>query len=157
LFIWVPSASPVGGKKLVLKWLGSNYVLVAWPFLFWIFKLSLGAPEGFAAGYNDFIFNTGNGFVLKWLAEMWDGIAYGFLWPLVAPLNILDRRIFAAIFLVTLLALFLLVKYLVGRTGESSRDNEKDNKKILPSISWLFNLRFRFLTLSATRMFWFSR
>lgn len=94
--------------SVALRWAQNDIFFILLPIIFWVTKIFLGSPYGVEAGYNHFVFFD-RGFFPLFIQNVWSGIAYGFFWPLVAPVAILERKIFAALF-------FLLVIILYGAT-----------------------------------------
>lgn len=119
-------------------WLRSNFIFVALPLLFWAFKLSLGAPYGPALYYNEnnFIFQH-PGFLSNFADGLWRSVTFGF-WAVINPVSILDRRIFAVIFVCSAVAIFLIgKKFLTG--GEEKGSADSGGRSIVePSPRWFF-------------------
>ena len=88
------------------QWLSKNAFFFALPILFWALKVALGKPE---VPYNAFVFLQDN-FLSGFVKNFWNGIAYGFFWPLVAPIAILQRKIFAGLFAIMLVIIHTLTK-----------------------------------------------
>lgn len=87
------------------------------PLIFGLLKITIGQPTGSYEGYNQFSFPAS-------INDIWFWLAYGFFWPLIAPLTILHRKIFAGLFLI-----ILAITYLVTKKTFSSPETEKDNPK----------------------------
>lgn len=106
-------------------WFKKHVVFVFLPLLFWGVKLMFWQPYGVESHYNEFVFHKNN-FVIPFLNNAWSGFVYGFFWPLVAPITILDRKIFAVIFLFVATTAYLLTKRILN----DAHDNEYDVRPI---------------------------
>lgn len=105
--------------SLIWPWFKNNFLFIILPIVFWILKISLLVPEGNFAGYNQFIaFNTSS--IIQLAGNLWQNIAYGFFWPIIAPLTILDRKIFAGIFLITFSGFYFLTKKALSPSDNES-------------------------------------
>lgn len=104
------------------QWLRKNAFFVALPILFWALKISLGKPE---VSYNEFVFLRAD-FLAGFIKNFWNGIAYGFFWPLVAPITILQRKVFAGLFAIMLVIVYALTKRFLRNDNE--RDAEASEK-----------------------------
>jgi Ca2+/Na+ antiporter len=83
-----------------MPWLKKEAVFLILPIIFWTLKLSIGRPaEGSYSDYNVFV-SLDKNFLPSFIQNSWQFIVYGFFWPIVAPLTILPRKIFAGILMI---------------------------------------------------------
>lgn len=87
-----------------------HYALLLFPFIFFIVqRLLVGETYGTAAQYNRFItfsFSSLSALV----QDVWQYIVYGFFWPIIQPLSVLQRKIFAILFVVVVFPAYYLIK-----------------------------------------------
>lgn len=105
----------------IISWLKKDFIFIVLPIIFWVIKLTLGKPvSGPESYYNEFLpLNAAS--LPTYIQNIWQFIAYGFFWPIIAPLSILDKKIFVGIFLITA-ALF----YFITRKVFSLNDRGSD-------------------------------
>ena len=96
-------------KQLIANWIKNNLLFIIAPIIFWIIKSATKTAEGPFTDYNEFIFFKEN-FLSLLTVNSWNGVIYGFFWPLTAPLAILQRKIFAAIFFFSAAIIYFLTK-----------------------------------------------
>ncbi|MDP3999596.1 MAG: hypothetical protein Q8P76_03340 [bacterium] len=99
-------------------WFKNNFLFILLPIIFWGFKISFLVPWGDFAGYNQFISLSADS-LTQLIHNLWQNIAYGFFWPILAPLAILPRKIFAGILLLTFVSFYFITKkiFLSGDSG----------------------------------------
>lgn len=101
----------------------SHLLFLILPLIFGLLKLMIGEPTGSYEDYNQFI-SLKRLFQLSSINDLWFWPVYGFFWPLIAPLTILHRKIFAGLFLIILAGTYLITKKVF-----SSPETENDNPK----------------------------
>ena len=101
--------------RMVFSWIKKNLIFFLLPLIFWAFRAYLGKPYGAAADYNEFVFFN-PGFLTAFAQDLWNGIAYGFFWPIIAPISILQRKIFAGLFIVTGIIVYFISKKILVET-----------------------------------------
>lgn len=105
--------------RVFLSWFKSHFFLIILPLAYWVFQLSLGKSYGpMGEHYNEFVFFH-PGFLPAFFDNAWNYIAYGFIWPIVGPLTILDRRIFAALLLFVSVVVYFLTKKVFFSNAEN--------------------------------------
>lgn len=96
--------------QLVRGWVKSNYFYILLPILFWLFHGYLGKGHGEGGmGYTEFVF-LNPGFLNSLIDNAWSFVAYGLGWPLIAPLAILDRRLFFVLFAALFFVFYICAK-----------------------------------------------
>lgn len=124
-----------------LRWLRSNVLFILLPVVFWFFKLSLGAPYGPALLYNEnnFIFLHG-GFLSAFMNGLWQAITFGF-WAVINPISILQRRIFALVFVCsTALVFFFGKKIFIDKEGGEREPDNSGRYLIAGAILFFFGV-----------------
>ena len=116
--------------RFIAKWAFKHSLLVLFPVLFYIAEKSLlGEPYGIYKGYNLFVFLYPGVSIQKIIFLLtdrtWQSIAYGFFWPVLAPISILQRKIFAVLFMGISIFLYFLIRRCV-----SGKQNESDASPI---------------------------
>lgn len=112
--------------RFIAKWVIKRPLLVFLPVLFYVAeKLFLGAPYGAYKEYNLFVFLYPGASIQRiifLLADrIWQSIVYGFFWPMVASISILQRKFFAVLFMgVGIILYFLLRKYIFWKQDKSN-------------------------------------
>ncbi len=115
--------------KILTSWLKQNILPIILPFAFWILRARLGETYGELGNhYNDIVLFK-SGWLSVFLDDAWSFIAYGFFWPIVAPLTILQRRIFASLLLVIMPLIYLLTR--------GSSNGKEENKKDVGYIYYI--------------------
>ncbi|MDP2684775.1 MAG: hypothetical protein Q8P20_07115, partial [bacterium] len=96
--------------NLILKICYKNIFFFLLPFIFYFFdRFFVGKPTGVFSHYNEFLkFNFHDASLL--LEKLWQTIVYGFFWPIIQPLAILQRKIFAVLFMALIIPLYLFFK-----------------------------------------------
>lgn len=95
--------------SLLWPWFKNNFFFIILPIIFWSLKLLIWRPESTLIDYDNFISLNG-GALMTLIQNIWQNTVYGFFWPIVAPLTILQRKIFAMIALIIFIPLYLLTK-----------------------------------------------
>lgn len=122
-YLFLQKKSPVAAEAS--KWgMGDVWIFfkknIFWILLPFIFYLAhqkfIGAPYGMYAGYNSFIFSAPGISILKILSILVDRayqfIAYGFFWPIIFSVSVLQNKMFLAVFLIFSACIFFLDKKL---------------------------------------------
>lgn len=139
---------------LFASWFKSNLFFILLPIIYWGFRAGLGNPYGeLGLGYNQFVFFK-PGFLATLFDNTWNFIAYGLFWPIVAPLTILQRRIFAGLLIIISIAVYFLTKKIFcpdkNETGPISTEKFLDLKPlhyIFIGFLWLFLGAFPYLAV----------
>lgn len=109
----------------IKPWLKTNILFIILPAVFWVIKISVLVPYGNFAGYNQFISLNAES-LMQFIQNLWQHVVYGFFWPILAPLTILQRKIFAGIFLITFVGFYFLIKKTLSPgNGESNAPAKK--------------------------------
>lgn len=101
--------------RLTAKWFLKHSLLILLPIIFYIAqKLIIGAPYGIYKNYNLFVFlypgaSIGRTAFLL-VDRIWQSIVYGFFWPILASISVLQRKVFAAIFMGTGIVFYLFLR-----------------------------------------------
>ena len=114
-------------------WIKRNILFFILPIIFWIFRASLGKPYGPLANYNEFIFFK-SGFLSAFIQDLWNGIAYGFFWPIIAPITILQRKIFAGLFIAVVVIVYFISRKILKEAKDVKTYNPKPVFYILSGI-----------------------
>lgn len=125
---------------VIKSWIKKNIFFILLPLAFWALKIALGKPE---VAYNEFVFLQGS-FLSGFIKNLWNGVSFGFFWPLIAPIIILQRKIFAGLFVVTLLITYVLTKHYLK--DDTNGENVDTNKRSLSYI--ILGIFFFFLGLA---------
>jgi len=116
----------------IISWLKKDFIFIILPIIFWTIKLIIGKPtNGPESDYNQFLFLNADS-LMTYIQNTWQFIVYGFFWPLVAPLAILERKIFSGIFLITFVLFYPLTKKVL------LSDDQKNN--FSPKQYFIFGL-----------------
>lgn len=99
-------------------WTKRNILFVLLPIIFWVFRASLGKPYGPLANYNEFVFLK-PGFFLAFIQDLWNSVVYGFFWPIIGSISILQRKIFAGLFIFVAIIVYFLSKKILNRDTEN--------------------------------------
>ncbi|MDO8429799.1 MAG: hypothetical protein Q7S73_00320 [bacterium] len=107
--------------SLIISWLKKDFIFIILPVIFWAIKLMIGKPiSGPESYYNEFLpLNTNS--LMYSIQNIWQFITYGFFWPIIAPITILDRKIFTGIFL-TILGLFYVITKKIFSLNDQGAD-----------------------------------
>jgi hypothetical protein len=94
----------------------------------------MGKPFGeVGSGYNEFVFFH-SGFIPALIDNAWSYIAYGFFWPMVASVSILERRLFAVLFI----AVLAIVYFITKKIFTAPKATEIDSAEFKPvSYVWM--------------------
>lgn len=104
-------------KNTLLSFLKSQWLFILLPIFFWVgFKAILGEPNGIYADYNSFVWLSPKALV----TYAWNGVVYGFFWPLIAAIAVLERKIFAALFLIIFPITYFILKYAYQKPQENN-------------------------------------
>ncbi|MDO8482531.1 MAG: hypothetical protein Q7S86_01780 [bacterium] len=106
--------------RAFVSWFKYHFFLIILPLAYWCFQLSLGKSYGpMGEHYNEFVFFN-PGFLSVFFDNTWNYIVYGFFWPLVGPLTILDRRIFVALLVIVSIIVYFLTKKIFFSRGNEN-------------------------------------
>lgn len=104
-------------RSILTHWRTKLLWMVLLPVLFWTIKETGGDPYGLTANYNQFVIGQ-PGWVSKMIADLWSGIYCGLIWPLTVPWALLERKIFAIVFIFALACSWLATRLVAG-SGKS--------------------------------------
>lgn len=131
-------------RDIAWTWFKNNFFFIILPVIFWSLKTVFWQPNGAFAYYNQFISlkDISAPFITTLL---WENIIFGFFWPIIAPLTILDRKIFAGLFLIIGMITYLIAKKILASDDGRSADAEEsaiEAKQYLGAGAALFILGF---------------
>ena len=118
------------------KWLKNYFFFAILPIIYWGVQWYYLQPA-INPHYNDFIFFKPD-VAPRLIEKLWDGIFYGFFWPLMAPITILQRKIFAGLFAIVLVMVYVLTKRFL-------QDNNREEKAGASEKPWRYVMVGTFL------------
>ncbi|MEK9170482.1 MAG: hypothetical protein AAB674_02435 [Patescibacteria group bacterium] len=112
----------------IWPWLKNNFLFIILPIIFWGLKLSIWKSGGYWAGadYDNIGIPTPASLTILLL---WSTIIYGFFWQIIAPILILDRKIFALLFIIIGFITYLTTKKIFTERGEGERETDSAQKE----------------------------
>lgn len=115
LFYFLQKKSGASESGSVWIFFKKNIFWILLPVIFyWAHQKFIGAPYGLYKEYNTFIFSGPGASAAKILSILIDRsyqfVAYGFFWPIIFSISILQNKIFLAVFLIFSAGIFFLDK-----------------------------------------------
>lgn len=123
------------------SFLKRNIFWVLLPFIFYfVHHKIIGVPHGLYAGYNSFVFSysgiTFLSFLSITLERIFQFIIYGFFWPVMFSFSVLPRKMFFAVFLIFLAAIFLFERKFRVLSAEAGDDSDKGGASPRDMFVW---------------------
>jgi hypothetical protein len=140
-------------RYLVISWVRTNFLIILLPFVYWIWAQSLGKPYGELGNhYNDITLFVSSGWPRMLLDDVWSYVVYGFGWPILGALAMLERRIFAGIFLLMVPVVYFLTRHIfLKKEKEISLGSKVVETKavhfLLAGIAWFALGAFPYITV----------
>lgn len=115
IFYFLQRKSGASEPESVWAFFKKNIFWILLPVIFyWAHQKFIGAPYGLYKGYNSFVFSGPGISIFKVLSILIDRsyqfAAYGFFWPIIFSVSVLQNKIFLAIFLFFSACIFFLNK-----------------------------------------------